>query len=82
MQTCNLDEIRGGPDYHSNLSLFPNATVAIPVCRNIEVQGPIGICHNEVQCRGAQGIAVAGADVVIPGHDPEVLLRFPGVIEA
>lgn len=46
--------------------------------RNVELDDPVAICHDVVQCREALASLRTDVDVLLPGHDPELLSRFPG----
>jgi len=57
------------------LVLFGGDTVQM--YKNVELDDPVAICHDVVQCRAALALARTDVDVLLPGHDPEILLRFP-----
>jgi len=46
--------------------------------QNVELDDPVAICQDAVQCRAALALARTDVDVLLPGHDPEILSRFPG----
>jgi len=58
------------------LAVFSGDTVQM--YKNVELDDPVAICHDVVQCRQALALARADVDVLLPGHDPEILSRFPG----
>ena len=58
------------------LVLFSGDTVQM--YKNVELDDPVAICHDVVQCRAALALARTDVDVLLPGHDPKILLRFPG----
>lgn len=47
--------------------------------RNIEENRPIGAAHSIDECYTAMERIRREADIVLPGHDPEVLKRYPHV---
>ncbi len=49
---------------------------------NLEQDDIISICEDEAECWRALEIARAEADLLIPGHDPLVLERYPGGLPA
>jgi glyoxylase-like metal-dependent hydrolase (beta-lactamase superfamily II) len=49
---------------------------------NFEPGVPIGVVENIFECHDALERIRKEADIVIPGHDPEVLVRYPGGIIA
>ena len=50
----------------------------VQMYKNVELDDPVAICHDVVQCREALASVRTDVDVLIPGHDPKVLSRFPG----
>jgi len=58
------------------LVLFSGDTVQM--YKNVELDDPVAICHDVVQCREALALVRTDVDVLLPGHDPEILSRFPG----
>ena len=54
---------------------------AVQMYANVEQNDPIGICMDEAECRQALEIARTEPDILIPGHDPRVLEKYPdGII--
>ena len=45
---------------------------------NLEQNDPIGIWMDDDECRRALEIARHEPDLLVPGHDPRVLERYPG----
>lgn len=43
----------------------------------MNLKDPVAIGSDAVQCRQALAIARAETDSLIPGHDPEILVRYP-----
>ena len=48
--------------------------------RNIEENIPIGLAYNTEQCMAAMERIRREADIILPGHDPEILERHPNGI--
>ena len=44
---------------------------------NIEKNIPVGLCYNLIECLDAMERIRKEADIILPGHDPEIVEKFP-----
>lgn len=49
----------------------------VSLLKNLETNTPVGVYHDLDQCRRAMDRVREAADIVLPGHDPQTLTRFP-----
>ena len=47
---------------------------------NIEKNIPVGLSYNLIECLDAMERIRKEADIILPGHDPKILEKFPGGI--
>ena len=46
--------------------------------KNLELDDPINVCESVEECRAAMAWARESGALILPGHDPEILARYPG----
>jgi glyoxylase-like metal-dependent hydrolase (beta-lactamase superfamily II) len=62
---------------NSTLGVVTFTGDAVQMYGNLEHNDSIGICVDDAQCWQALELVRSSSDILIPGHDPRVLLKYP-----